>query len=149
MKTVICTKYGPPEVLQIREVAKPIINSDQILIKIIASAVNFGDVRIRGLKVKGLIRFVMVIVLGVVKSRKPILGIVFSGVVEELGNKVSKFKVGDQVFGMTGFNFGTSAEYIAVNQRSNVMEMLKNATYDEAAAIIFGGQTAIYFLTRA
>lgn len=149
MKAVICTKYGSPEVLQIREVAKPIPKDNQILVKIIASAVNSADVRVRSLDVKGFLKVVMRLVLGISKPRKPILGTVFSGVVETVGDKVSKFKVGDSVFGMTGFNFGTYAEYIAVNQNSNVIEMPNNATFDEAAAIIFGGQTAIYFLDKA
>lgn len=149
MKAVICTKYGIPDVLQIQEVFKPIPNGNQILVKIVASAVNSADVRVRSLDVKGFLKVVMRLVLGISKPRKPILGTVFSGIVESKGNKVSKFKVGDKVFGMTGFKFGTYAEYITVDQNSNVLEMPKNATYEEAVAIIFGGQTAIYFLDKA
>jgi len=149
MKAVICTKYGTPEVLQIQEVSKPIPKESQILVKIVATAVNSGDVRVRSLAVKGFMKLIMRLVLGISKPRKPILGNVFSGVVATVGNKVSKFKAGDKVFGMTGFNFGTYAEYIAVNQNSNVIEMPNNATFEEAAAIIFGGQTAIYFLNKA
>ncbi len=149
MKAVICTKYGTPEVLQIQEVVKPIPGNNQILVKIVATAVNSGDVRVRSLDAKGFMKVIMQLVLGISKPRKPILGTVFSGVVEAVGDKVSKFKVGDKVFGMTGFKFGTYAEYIAVNQNGNVLEMPKNATYEEAAAILFGGQTAIYFLDKA
>lgn len=149
MKVVICTKYGPPEVLQIQKVSKPIPKDKQILVKIVATTVNSADVRVRSLDVKGFLKVLMRLVLGITKPRKAILGTVFSGVVETLGDKVSKFKVGDKVFGMTGFNFGTYAEYIAVNQNSNVIEMPENATFEEAAAIIFGGQTAIYFLDKA
>lgn len=149
MKALICTRYGPPEVLQLQEIPKPIPKNDQILVKIIATAVNSGDARVRSLRVKGFMRVVMRLVLGISKPRKPILGTVFSGVVETVGKNVFKFKAGDKVFGMTGFNFGTYAEYIAVNQNSNVMEMPENATFEEAAAIIFGGHTAIYFLNKA
>jgi NADPH:quinone reductase-like Zn-dependent oxidoreductase len=149
MKAVICTQYGSPEVLQIQEVSKPIPRSSQILVKIVATAVNSGDVRVRRLDVKGWMKLMMRLVLGFSKPRKPILGTVFAGVVETVGDKVSKFKAGDKVFGMTGFNFGTYAEYIAVNQNSNVMEMPGNASFEEAAAIIFGGHTAIYFLDKA
>lgn len=149
MKAVICTKYGTPDVLQIQEVFKPIPNDNQILVKIVASAVNSADVRVRSLDVKGFLKVIMQLVLGISKPRKPILGTVFSGVVKTVGDKVSKFKVGDKVFGMTGYNFGTYAEYITVNQNSNVLEMPKNATFEEAVAIIFGGQTAIYFLDKA
>ena len=149
MKAVICTKYGTPEVLQIQEVSKPIPKDSQILVKIVATTVNSGDVRVRSLDIKGFLKVVMRLVLGISKPRKPILGTVFSGVVESVGGKVSKFKEGDKVFGMTGFNFGTYAEHIAVNQNSNIIEMPNNATFEEAAAIIFGGQTAIYFLDTA
>lgn len=129
MKAVICTKYGTPDVLQIQEVLKPIPKDNEILVRIIATAVNSGDVRVRSLDVKGFMKVIMRLVLGISKPRKPILGTVFSGVVESIGDKVSKFKVGDKVFGMTGFKFGTYAEYIAVNQNSAVIEMPKNATF--------------------
>lgn len=148
MKAVVCTKYGTPEVLEFREVTKPVPKDSQILVKIAATAVNSADVRVRSLDVKGLLKVVMRLVLGISKPRKPILGSVFSGVIEAVGRDVSKFKAGDKVFGMTGFNFGTNAAYTVVNQNSNVIEMPKNATFEEAAAIIFGGQAAIYFLEK-
>ena len=132
MKAVICTNYGPPEVLQIQEVPKPLPNDNQILVKIIATAINSGDVRVRSFDVKGFMKVIMRLVLGISKPRKSILGVVFSGVVESIGDTVSKFKIGDKIFGMTGYKFGTYAEYIAVNQTSNVLEMPKNATYEEA-----------------
>lgn len=135
--------------MEIREVEKPIPKKNQILVKIITSAVNSGDVRVRSLNVKGPMKVIMRLVLGISKPRKPILGTVFSGIVESIGVNVSKFKPGDDVFGMTGFNFGTYAEYIAVNENSNVLEMPKNTTYEQAAAVIFGGQTAIHFLEKA
>lgn len=149
MKAVICTQYGSPEVLQIQEVEKPTPKKNQLLIKIVATAVNSGDIKVRSLDVNGFLKVIMRLVLGISKPRKPILGTVFSGIVETVGDKVSKFKVGDKVFGTTGFKFGTYAEYITVNQNSNVIEMPENATYEETAAIIFGGQTAIYFLDKA
>ena len=149
MKTVICTKYGPLEVLQLQEVSKPIPKDSQILVKIVATAINSGDARIRSLDVKGIFKVIMRFALGFSKPRSLILGTVFSGIVESKGNKVSKFKVGDRVFGMTGFQFGTYAEYIAVNQNSKVIRMPKKSSYEEATSIIFGGQTAIYFLNKA
>lgn len=149
MKAVICTQYGPPEVLELREVPKPHLKPNQLLVKIMATAVNSGDVRVRKLEAKGFLKLLMRLILGFSKPRKPILGTVFSGVVEAVGDSVSTFKIGDNVFGMTGFSFGTHAEYIAVNQNSNVLNMPQNATYEEAAAIIFGGQTAIHFLNKA
>jgi NADPH:quinone reductase-like Zn-dependent oxidoreductase len=149
MKAVICTKYGPPEVLQLKELDKPIPNNSQLLVKIMATAVNSGDVRVRSLDVQGLMKPIMRLVLGFNKPRKPILGTVFAGVVASTGEDVSKFKVGDQVFGMSGFQFGTYASYKVVDQDSLVTIMPKNASYEEAAAVIFGGQTAIYYLEKA
>lgn len=149
MKAVICPQYGAPEVLQIQEVPIPVPKDNQILVRIIAAGVNSGDVRVRSLDVKGWMRILMRLVLGISKPRQPILGNVFSGVVASIGDKVSKFNIGDPVFGMTGFKFGTYAAYIAVGENSNVLQLPNNATHDEAAAIVFGGQTAIYFLNKA
>lgn len=149
MKAVICTKYGEPEILEIRDLAKPTPKSNEIRVKIMATAVNSGDVRVRSIDVKGVMKLIMQLVLGFSKPRKPILGTVFSGVVEAVGDKVSVFKVGDKVFGMTGFQFGTYAEYITIKQNGNVIEMPSNASFEEAVALIFGGQTAIYFLEKA
>ena len=149
MKAVICTGYGPPEVLQIREVDKPVPKKNEVLVRVMASAVNSGDVRVRSLAVKGIMKVVMRLVLGFNKPRKAIPGTVYSGVVESVGKKVFRFKAGDKVFGMRGFQFGTYAEYMTVNQNSNVLIKPDNATYEEAVAIIFGGQTAIYFLEKA
>lgn len=146
MKAVICTRYGPPEVLQIREVPKPLPGEKEICIRIMATAANSGDVKVRSLDVNGIMRIVMRLVLGFSKPRKPVLGTVYAGFVESVGSKVTTFKTGDRVFGMTGFKFGTYAEYIAVNQHSNICFMPEKATFEEAAALIFGGQTAIRFL---
>jgi NADPH:quinone reductase-like Zn-dependent oxidoreductase len=149
MRAVVCPAYGPPEVLRVQQVAKPQPKSKEILVKIMATAVNSGDVRVRGLQISGWMKLAMRLVLGFSKPRKPILGTVYAGVVEQAGQGVSKFKVGDDVFGMTGFGFGTYAEFIAVGEKSNVAIMPNNASFEEAAAIIFGGQTALYFLQKA
>lgn len=148
MKSVVCTKYGPPNVLQIQEITKPDPKENEILVRIISTAVNSGDTRVRGLAVEGFMKIVMRLVLGFSKPRKPILGTVYSGIIEDTGNKVLKFKKGDNVFGMTGFNFGTYAEYITVREKGNVSLMPLNATYDEAVSLIFGGQTAIHFIEK-
>lgn len=148
MKAVICTKYGAPEVLQIQEVSKPIAREHEVLVRVVSTAVNSGDTRVRGLAVEGVMKLVMRFVLGFSKPRKPILGTVYAGMVEEVGGKVSKFKKGDKVFGMTGFKFGTYAEFITVGENDNVSLMPANATFDEAASLIFGGQTAVYFFAK-
>jgi NADPH:quinone reductase-like Zn-dependent oxidoreductase len=148
MKAVICTKYGNPEVLQIKNIDKPTPKDNQILIKVIATAVNSGDVKVRSFDVEGFMKIIMILALGFSKPRKPILGTVYSGIVESIGTKISNFKVGDKVFGMTGFNFGTYAEYIVADEKSNIELMPQNASFEEAVSLIFGGQTAIYFLEK-
>ena len=149
MKAIICTKYGSPEVLEVQEVEKPSPRENELLIRVIATAVNSGDVRVRGLVVEGFMKLVMQVVLGFSKPKKPILGTVFSGIVESIGKNVVSFKSGDRVFGMTGFQFGTYAEYLSIGEKSAITPMPHNASFEEAVSLIFGGQTAIYFLEKA
>ncbi len=149
MKAVICTTYGAPEVLKITEVQKPVPKANEVLVRIKATAVNSGDVRVRGLAVKGFLRLMMRIVLGFRKPRKPILGTVLSGIVEETGEKVSPFKPGDEVYASTGFKFGAYAEYITLPAHGTLTYKPENASFEEAAAILFGGMTALYFLQKA
>lgn len=148
MKAVICPKYGPPEVLTIQELPKPVPKKNEVLIKIVTSTVNTGDARIRGLKVKGFMKFVMRIMLGFTKPRKPVLGVVFSGIVEQVGENASQFKVGDEVYGTTGLNQGCHAEFLCISENKVITHKPKNASFEEAAALPFGGQTAIYFLRK-
>ena len=148
MKAVICPQYEPPEVLVIKDIPKPLPKKDEVLVKIDASSLNTGDVRIRGLKVEGFMKFVMRIMLGFTKPRRPILGTVFSGIVEQLGEAVTRFKVGDEVYGTTGLKQGCHAEYLCISENKVITTKPENASFEEAAAIPFGGQTAIYFLRK-
>lgn len=148
MKAVICPKYGPPEVLEIRDIPRPVPKKNEILVKLATSAVNTGDVRIRGLRVKGLMKIIMRVVLGVSKPRKPVLGTVFSGVVEEVGASVTQFEIGQEVYGTTGFQQGCHAEYVCIPENKAITSKPENASFEEAAALPFGGQTAIYFLQK-
>lgn len=149
MKAAICTKYGAPEVLQIKNIEKPTPKDNEILVRIMASAVNSADIRVRSLNVKCFPKIIMRIVLGFEKPRKPILGVVFSGIVEETGGQVRNFDVGNEIFGLTGSKFGAHAEYITLPDRCIAIKKPVNATFEEAAAIPFGGHTAIYFLKKA
>lgn len=149
MKAAVCTAYGPPEVVKIMDIPKPVPGKGDILVKVAASAVNSGDVRVRGLMVTGLMRVMMRLVLGYSKPRKPVLGVVFAGTVEETGAEVTEFKPGDHVFGLSGFRFGGHAEYISLPAKSIVVTKPENALFEEAAAIAFGGQTAHFFLHKA
>lgn len=150
MNAVVCKKYGPPEVLFYTENAvKPVPKPKQLLVRVHATAVNSGDVRVRGLQVSGFLRIIMRLVLGVFKPRNPILGLVFSGIVEQVGSDVKSFKTGDEVFGMTGFDMGTYASYLTIAEKKSIALKPDNASHEEAAAIVFGGGSAIYFLEKA
>jgi len=149
MKAVFCTQYGPPEVLKIQTTEKPEPKNDEVLIKIKATAVNSGDVRIRGLAVEGFMKVIMRLVLGFRRPRHPILGAVLSGVVEKVGAEVKDWAPGHEVYAMTGMKFGAYAEYIVLKENAVMAHKPKNATFEQSAAILFGGHTAIYFLQKA
>ncbi len=149
MKAIVCTAYGTPDVLQVQMVNKPKIKSDEYLVKIIASTVNSGDVRVRGLNANRVQRILMRLIIGLRKPRRQILGTVFSGIVVGKGEHANEFAIGDEVYGLTGFGFSAHAEYIAVKTGSVTVHKPVNASFEEAAAIAFGGQTAHYFLHKA
>ena len=117
MKAVVCTKYGPPEVLQVTEVEKPIPKDNEVLIKIHATTVHIGDTKIRSFKpglgfVRDLLfKPIMRLIIGFRGPRKKILGMELSGEIEVVGKDVKLFKKNDQVFAATGMSFGTYAEY--------------------------------------
>ncbi len=130
MRAVICTKYGPPEVLQLKEVEKPIPKSNEILIKIFTVVVGIEDTMQR----KGKPYFVRVFV-GFTKPRKPILGTEFSGEIEAVGKDVKLFKKGDKVFGATGFGCGCCAEYVCIHEEDFLSIKPLNMTNEEAAPV--------------
>ena len=107
MQAIVCRQYGPPEVLQLREVEKPKPGANEICIQIFATAVTASDCMIRGFHVSRKYRLPMRIAIGFQKPRKAILGMVFAGVVESAGKDVKTFKKGDSVTGFDRFGFGT------------------------------------------
>ncbi len=149
MKAAICTGYGAPEVLNVMHVARPAYSKKEILLRIIASSVNSGDVRVRGLQTGFLLRMAMRCIFGFYKPRKAILGTTYSGIVEAVGKQVTCCETGDEVYGLTGFKFGAHAEYIVLPANAAFTKKPANATFEEAAAIPFGGHTAIYFLKKS
>jgi len=156
MKAVVCTKYGPPEVLQIREVEKPIPSDNEVLIKIYATTCHIGDVRIRSFKVPFWQMIPLRLYLGIRKPKRPILGLELAGEVEAVGPGVKRFKTGDRVFGSTGFSFGAYAEYRCLpvdgaNMKDGLVATIpSNLTYEEAAAgTATGGMTALSLLRKS
>jgi NADPH:quinone reductase-like Zn-dependent oxidoreductase len=130
MKAIVCTKYGPPEVLQLKEVEKPIPKSNEILIKIFTVVVGIEDTMQR----EGKPYFGRVFV-GFTKPRKPILGTEFSGEIEAVGKDVKLFKKGDKVFGATGFGCGCCAEYMCIHEEGFLSIKPLNMTNEEAAPV--------------
>lgn len=149
MKAVICTKYGPPEVLQLKEVEKPTLKENEICIKILATSVTASDCIIRGYKVSGMYRLLMGLILGIRKPRNSILGLVFAGEVNSVGNDTKSFKKGDPVFGFDRHGFGTYAEYKCIPEHGILVKKATNMNYEEAASIPYGGLLALYFLKKA
>ncbi|MBM3163312.1 MAG: NAD(P)-dependent alcohol dehydrogenase [Chlorobi bacterium] len=148
MKAVVYERYGPPEVLQLKEVEKPTPKNNEVLIKTHATTVTSGDWRVRSLNVPVGFRLIMRLVFGVSRPKQPILGTELAGVIESVGKGVRKFKVGDQVFAFSDAAMGCHAEYKCMPGDGAVALKPVNLTCDEAAALSFGGTTALDFLRR-
>ncbi len=144
MKAIELTKYGAPEFLQMNEVEKPLPKDNEILIKIHATSVSSGDARIRRAD-----PFIVRLIFGFKRPRKPVLGVVVAGEIEEIGKNVSAYSIGDQVFGSSGMSFGAHAEFVAVPEDAVLALKPNNMTYEEAAAIPFGATASMHFLRIA
>ena len=156
MEAVICTKYGPPEVLQLRNVEKPVPKDNEVLINVRATTCHIGDTRIRGFKVPFWQMIPFRLYLGIRKPKRPILGMELAGDVEAVGQKVTRFKQGDPVFASTGFMFGAYAEYTCLPEDAKrikeglIAKKPANMSYEEAAAgVATGGLTALNLLRMA
>lgn len=149
MKAVVCPKYGPPEVLQLRDVERPTPKDDEVLVRVHATTVTAGDCEIRRFKMPVLLWLPARIGFGFTGPRKKILGQELAGEVDSVGKDVTRFKKGDEVIALTGFRLGAYAEYDCLPERGLVAAKPTNMTYDEAAAVPLGGLHASYFLRRA
>jgi NADPH:quinone reductase-like Zn-dependent oxidoreductase len=148
MKAFICTNYGSPDVLELREVPKPIPKDDEILIKVRATTVSSGDWRVRSLELPRGFGLLGRLALGVRRPRQPILGTELAGDVEAVGKDVRNFEPGDAVFAFSGAKMGCHAEYTVVRQGSPIAKKPASLTYDEAATLSFGNMTALDFFRR-
>lgn len=154
MKAIVWTKYGSPNVLQLREVEKPTPKDNEVLIRIVATTLTAGDCELRSLKFPILLKILMRLWRGLTKPKEnTIPGTELAGEIESVGANVKKFNKGDQVFGAAGMGFGANAEYICLPEEPEEMEggvIIKpnNMTYEEAASIPFGGRDALHFLRK-
>jgi NADPH:quinone reductase-like Zn-dependent oxidoreductase len=144
MKAVAFDNYGPPEVLHLIDMEKPTPADNELLIKIHATAVNSGDIRMRKAD-PFLVRFM----LGLFRPAKKVMGLVFAGEVEAVGNGVTKFQKGDKVYGTTMEKFGANAEFLCLPETGIVAKKANSLSFEEAAVIPFGGATALHFLRIA
>lgn len=146
MKAAIIDTYGAPDVLKIKEIPKPEIKDNEVLVKIKAVAVTAADSRIRGARFPRGFGIFARIFFGIIKPRIRILGSTFSGVVEEVGDNVTTIHIGDEVCGMTGARMGTYTEYIKISKPDNLVRKPTKISHEEAAGVLFGGTAALYFI---
>lgn len=149
MRAAVYTRYGPPEVVQVREVEKPTPANNELLVRVRATTLTRGDSRLRGFTVDNAAEWLgMRLFIGIRGPRRRILGMELAGDVEAVGSDVQGFKVGDRVFGSTyqGFRFGAHAEYVTLPGDGMVAHIPEGVSYEEAAPIPSGGTAALVFL---
>lgn len=153
MKAVVCTKYGPPEVLQLQEVHKPSPKRDEVCIKIHATAVTASDIYIRGSQLPLRFLLPMRLFLGFTKPRASIIGMVVAGEIEAVGRDIRRFRAGDQVYGVTGFGLGAYAQYKCMKETDSMYGCLSvkpaNISYEEATSAAYGGLLALQRIEEA
>jgi NADPH:quinone reductase-like Zn-dependent oxidoreductase len=150
MKAVVYTKYGSPDVLQLKEVDKPIHRNDEVLIKVYAAEATKTDCELRSFNFQ--VKWFWLplrIAMGIIKPKKQILGGYFAGEVESVGKDVSKFKKGDQIFGTTKLRLGAYGEYVCLPASYTLVPKPHNVSFEEAAAVPLGGLNALHFLRKA
>ncbi len=150
MRAVVYSEYGPPEVLHLEEVAKPIPKDNEVLIKVHAAEATKSDCEMR--RSKFAVKWFwlpMRIAMGVTKPKKQILGGYFAGVVDAVGKDVTKFKTGDEVFGSAGLRLGAYGEYLCLPDSATMAEKPASMSFEEAAAVPMGGLNALHFMRKA
>jgi NADPH:quinone reductase-like Zn-dependent oxidoreductase len=152
MKAIICPSYGSPEVLQIKQCKKPIPRNDEVLIKIYATSVTNSDIFIRSSSVPFSMLIPFRLMIGISKPKNEIIGEVFSGVIEQVGSGIERFKVGDQVYGLTGMSLGAYADYKCMKEKDSKKGCIalkpNNISFEEATAAAYGGLLAFQYLEK-
>ncbi len=146
MKAAVTTSYGPAQVVLYQERPKPAFAASEILIRVKASSISRGDVRIRSLTVPGGFGLLMRLAFGWSRPRQPVLGTELSGIVEAVGAKVDRFSVGDRIFGLCGMRLGGHAQYCVLPQNAGLARLPASLSWEEGGALAFGASTAVDFL---
>jgi NADPH:quinone reductase-like Zn-dependent oxidoreductase len=148
MKAIVCARYGPPEVLQLIDVATPTPKDNEVLIKVFATTANSADLRLRSADFPPLVQIPMHLMMGFRGPRKRILGVELAGEIEAIGGAVTRFKPGDQVYASSGYALSGYAEYICLAEKAAIAIKPVNMTYEEAAAVPHGALCALHFLRK-
>ncbi len=148
MKAICCLRYGPPEVLELREMPVPRPKGRQVLVRVHATSVTLGDCEVRAFRLPGWIWLPARLAFGVTRPRQPVLGLEVAGEVVETGSAVTRFKIGDRIFGSTGFGMGTYAEFTAVPEKAAITTIPDGVSYAEAAGIPTGGLNGLHFVRK-
>jgi NADPH:quinone reductase-like Zn-dependent oxidoreductase len=146
VKAAVYRRYGPPEVVSIEEVPKPVPARDEVLVRVRATTVASGDWRLRSLDVPGGFGMFVRLAVGITGPRKRVLGTEIAGDVESVGANVTRFAVGDRVFALTGTGLGGHAEYRAMRETAAIARIPPTLSYEQASALSFGGTTALYYV---
>ena len=149
MKAAVYTEYGPPDVLRLKEVEKPVPQGNEVLIKIIATTATVADFRSRSFTVPPVFWLPARITLGLRKPKKEILGVELAGEIELVGKDVKRFKKGDPVFAATLMNYGAYAEYKCLPEDAAIALKPSNLTFEEAAVLPIGARTALHYVRKA
>ena len=149
MTALVCERYGAPDVLKFENRPRPSPRQDELLIRVLASTITSGDRRIRSMDMPEGFHTLGRLALGWRGPRNAVLGAEFAGVVHAVGDRVKRFAPGDAVFGISGFRMGGHAEYLCISARGAIAHKPEQLSFEEAAALSFGGGTALSFLMRA
>ncbi len=152
MKTVVCTRYGPPEVLELRDVARPVPKANEVLVRIRATTVTAADCELRRFDLPSWVWLPIRLAFGIRRPRQPVLGQELAGDVESVGKDVTSLRTGDRILAATGIGLGAYAEYICLRENPQdgaIAAMPANLSYEEAAVVPYGGGEALQFLRKA
>nr|WP_324257241.1 NAD(P)-dependent alcohol dehydrogenase [Cellvibrio fontiphilus] len=148
MKAAVYRRYGAADQVAIAAVQQPQPSANQLLIRVAATCLNSADIRLRRLQVPLGFGLISRLVFGITAPRRTILGVDLAGTVEAVGSQVTNFQPGDRVMALTGMTMGAHAEYVCLNEKSAIALMPRNLDFHQAAALVFGGSTALDFLRR-